>query len=139
MGARSVALEPECAKRGEWLARRTQMLQLRYMGFQQTKAVRVYRFDGVIEHAPTVHYAVAVNLELFLKHRVGIQEGPTLCARKLASDLEAPLEGEHTLTNDDLLAYVAAKQAVEARKAASRRPVGRRGSLHVTAESQPQT
>ena len=115
------------------------MLQLRYMGFQQTKAVRVYRFDGVIERAPTVHYAVTVDLELFLKHHIGIQEGPTLCARKLASDLEAPLECEHTLTNDDLLAYVAAKQEVEARKAAARRPVGRRGSIHVAAGSQPQT
>ena len=93
----------------------------------------------MIERAPTVHYAVTVDLELFLKHHIGIQEGPTLCARKLASDLEAPLECEHTLTNDDLLAYVAAKQEVEARKAAARRPVGRRGSIHVAAGSQPQT
>ncbi len=103
-------------------------MQLRYMGFDQTKAVRVYRFDSVVDRAPAVRYLVTADLALFLKHHIGIQEGPTLCARKLASDLEAPEQREHTLTNDDLLAYVAARSDAEARKAAARKPGVRRRS-----------
>jgi hypothetical protein len=81
-------------------------MQLRYMGFEQAKAVRVYRFDRIEERVPTIRYTVTADLALFLKHHIGIQEGPTLCARKLTSDLESPLQCEHILTNDDLLAYV---------------------------------
>ena len=84
-------------------------MQLRYMGFDQTKAVRIYRFDSIVDRAPAVRYIVAVDLTLFLKHHVGIQEGPSLCARKLASDLETVQQREHTLTSEDLLAYVTAR------------------------------
>jgi hypothetical protein len=101
-------------------------MQLRYMGFDQTKAVRIYRFDSIVERAPAVRYIVTADLALFLKHRVGIQEGPALCARILASDLELIEQREHTLTNDDLLAYVAARSDAEARKAAARKPGVRR-------------
>lgn len=101
-------------------------MQLRYMGFDQAKAVRVYRFDLLDERAPAIRYVITADLSLFLKHHVGIQEGPSLCARKLASDLETLAQHEHILTNDDLLAYVAARADVEARKAAARRPGVRR-------------
>ena len=101
-------------------------MQLRYMGFDQTQGVRVYRFDSIVDRAPAVRYIVTADLALFLKHRIGIQEGPTLCARKLASDLELPELREHILTNDDLLAYVAARSDAEARKAANRKPGVRR-------------
>lgn len=101
-------------------------MQLRYMGFDQGQAVRVYRFDRIEERVPTVRYTVTVNLALFLKHRVGIQEGPSLCARKLTTDLEATSQSEHVLTNEDLLAYVAARADADARKAAARRPGIRR-------------
>src|ERR1700680_3558294 len=102
------------------------VMQLRYMGFNQTKAVRVYRFDSIVDRAPAVRYIVTADLALFLKHRIGIQEGPTLCARKLTSDLEAPEQCEHILTNDDLLAYVSARTDADARKAAARKPGVRR-------------
>jgi hypothetical protein len=102
------------------------VMQLRYMGFDQTNAVRVFRFDSIVDHAPAVRYIVTADLALFLKHRIAIQEGPTLCARKLASDLELPDQQEHNLTNDDLLAYVAARSDAEARKAAARKPGVRR-------------
>jgi hypothetical protein len=101
-------------------------MQLRYRGFEQAKALRVYRFDRVEDRVPTIRYTVAADLALFLKHRVGIQEGPALCARKLTSDLEGTAECEHTLTNDDLLAYVSARTAADERKAAARKPGVRR-------------
>ena len=41
-------------------------MQLRYMGFEQAKAVRVYRFDRIEERVPTVRYTVTADLALFL-------------------------------------------------------------------------
>jgi hypothetical protein len=101
-------------------------MQLRYMGFEQANAVRVYRFDRIEERVPTVRYTVTADLTLFLKHHIGIQEGPALCARKLTSDLEGVVQCEHILTNDDLLSYVTARADADARKAAARRPGIRR-------------
>lgn len=101
-------------------------MQLRYMGFDQAKGVRVYRFDSIVERAPAIRYVVTADLTLFLKHRVGIQEGPSLCARKLAADIETLQQREHQLTNEDLLAYVTARSEAEARKAAARKPGVRR-------------
>jgi hypothetical protein len=113
-------------------------MQLRYMGFDQSKAVRIYRFDSIVDRAPAVRYIVAVDLTLFLKHHVGIQEGPSLCARKLASDLETIEQREHTLTSEDLLAYVTARSEAEARKAAARKPgVRRRGPVRHDAWGNP--
>jgi hypothetical protein len=113
-------------------------MQLRYMGFDQSKAVRIYRFDSIVDRAPAVRYIVAVDLTLFLKHHVGIQEGPSLCARKLASDLETIEQREHTLTSEDLVAYVTARTEAEARKAAARKPgVRRRGPVRHDAWGNP--
>jgi hypothetical protein len=101
------------------------------MGFEQADKVRVYRFDRIEERVPTVRYKVTADLALFLKHHIGIQEGPALCARKLTSDLESPQPCEHILTNDDLLAYVTARTAADERKAAARRAgVRRRTPVH---------
>jgi hypothetical protein len=114
------------------------VMQLRYMGFDQSKAVRIYRFDSIVDRAPAVRYIVAVDLTLFLKHHVGIQEGPSLCARKLASDLETVQQREHTLTSEDLLAYVTARSEAEARKAAARKPgIRRRGPVRHDAWGNP--
>jgi len=63
-----------------------------------------------------------LDIALFLKHHVGIQEGPTLCAQKLAADLEADRQGDHELSNEDLLVYVSGRAAKEAQRAALRRP-----------------
>jgi hypothetical protein len=97
-------------------------VELRYMGFHQEQNTRIYRFDCTAGDKSTVRLVVTVDLTLFHKHHVGIQEGPTLCAQKLTADLEAHRQGDHELNNDDLLAYAADRAAAEARKAASRRP-----------------
>jgi hypothetical protein len=95
---------------------------MRYMGFDQTQNRRVYKFDCTAGDKSTMRLVVSVDMVLFLKHHVGIQEGPALCAQKLTADVEAQLQGDHELTNDDLLAYTAGRAAAEARKAESRRP-----------------
>jgi hypothetical protein len=101
-------------------------MELRYMGFDQTSTARVYKFDCMATGKPATHHEVTVDMVLFLKHRVGIQEGPALCARKLAAGLEAEQPGDHQLTNDDLLAYTGERAAAEARKAEARRSIPNR-------------
>jgi hypothetical protein len=100
-------------------------MEFRYMGFEQTPTRRLYNFDGTTSKGPPVRFVVSVDLDLFLRNRVNIQQGPSLCAQKLKADLDAQHEGEHELTNGDLVAYVAARAAAE-RKAEARKPGPRR-------------
>jgi len=101
-------------------------VELRYMGFDQAQNKRVYKFDCTGGGKITTRFVVSVDMVLFLKHHVGIQEGPALCARKLNADFEAVAGTEpeltHELTNDDLLAYVAVRTAAEVRRAEARKP-----------------
>jgi hypothetical protein len=96
-------------------------MELRYAGFDQTQNKRSYKFDAGLPDRTTGHYVVSVEISLFLKHRVNMQEGPSLCARKLSADLEANVEGIHELTDQDLLTYAAGRAAKEAQKAEMRR------------------
>ena len=100
-------------------------MELRYMGFDQKQNTRTYKFDGVASGQPTVHFLVTADLALFLANRIGIQEGPTLCAHKLSSSLE-PADTSQVLTNDDLRAHASARSLAEARKAEARRMGPRR-------------
>ena len=99
-------------------------MDLRYMGFEQNRNTRTYKFDGVANGRPTVHFVVTADLALFLVNRIGIQEGPTLCALKLSSAAEPA--ASLVLTNDDLRAHASARSLAEARKAEMRRMVPRR-------------
>ncbi len=62
-------------------------MELRYLGFDQKQNTRQYKFDGVATGQPTLHYVVTADLALFREHRIGIQEGPSLCAHKLPPPL----------------------------------------------------
>ena len=102
-------------------------MELRYVGFDQLQNTRAYRFNCVEKGEPTVELVITANIELFSKHHVGIQEGPSLCALKLTSDLASLQKGAHELTNEDLLTYISARSAAEARKMElrmSRRRIG---------------
>jgi hypothetical protein len=101
-------------------------MELRYMGFDQKQNTRTYKFDGVASGQPTVHYAVTADLTLFLANRIGIQEGPTLCAHKLSASPEPAADASLELTNDDLRAHASARSMAEARKAEARRMGPRR-------------
>lgn len=93
-------------------------LDLRYMGFDQAQNVRQYKFNAIANGHATRRFVVTVDVALFLKHRVTMQEGPALCLRKLISDLEtSPKFSRHELGNDDLLAYASARAAAVHRKA----------------------
>ena len=101
-------------------------MELRYLGFSHSQGKRTYRFDCIAKGDITRRFAVTADLALFLKHHVGIQEGPMLCAQKLTADLNGCREGSHELTESDLCAWANARQAIEDRKAESRKAVFRR-------------
>lgn len=97
------------------------LVELRYLGFDQKLNTRTYKFKGIANGEPTLYFMVTADLGLFLSHRVGIQEGPALCAHKLASDLLTPADGNHELTNEDLTAHVSARALADTRKTGTRR------------------
>ena len=101
-------------------------MELRYRGFHQERNRRLYNFDGPGDVQTVVRFVVSVDMSLFLKHHVGIQEGPALCAQKLTADLEAQHQGDHELTNEDLVAYTSRRAAADARKAEARKNGPRR-------------
>ncbi len=96
-------------------------MDLRYVGFDQQGNTRSYRFDRIAKGQPPVHLVVTADLALFLARRVNIQEGPSLCARKLSGDPDEFEQRDRELTNEDLLAYATARADAEASKAKSRR------------------
>lgn len=102
------------------------VMALRYMGFDQAQNTRTYKFDCVADGEPATRIVITADLTLFQKHHIALQEGPGLCAQKLAADLEKPQPGGHELTGDDLLAHASARAAVAARQAEMRRKGARR-------------
>ena len=72
-------------------------MELRYMGFDQVRNIREYKFDGVAENGTTLHFVVNADLAVFVMYHVGLQEGPALCLKKLCGDLEALQQLPHEL------------------------------------------
>jgi len=107
------------------------------MGFDQRENARNYRFDGIEKGELIRHFVVTADLSLFLANRVGIQEGLTLCADKLASDLDKGNNDSHELTADDLRTHADALAAAEARKAGERTSRGRQGASNLGQANSP--
>ena len=87
------------------------------MGFEQRENTRTYRFDVVVKGQPNRRCLVTANLALFLRNSVALQEGPTLSASRLSSDLAANMDGEHELTDQDLRQHTEARLQAEAVRA----------------------
>jgi hypothetical protein len=93
---------------------------LRYMGFDQTKGIRTYRFERTSMGEETESFAVTTDMTLFTKHRIGIQEGPALCLHVLTVGLDAASvvggpELQCSLTEAHMLTYLASKPVPGAR------------------------
>lgn len=112
-------------------------MEFRYMGFDQKGSARIYRFDCLTKGELARHFTVSADMALFLAHHVAIQEGPGLCAIKLAADLEKSAEPPHELTSDDLSAHASAVIAAAARKAESRKSTPRRTPDPTAYEASP--
>ena len=102
-------------------------MQLLYVGFEQAKNVREYIFHGVTHGEENRVFVVSTDMALFLEFHLGVQEGPFLCLRTLAAELEAlapeqPAPLHHTLNERDIRAYLAAPLRFGAKKSSAKRP-----------------
>jgi cold shock CspA family protein len=100
---------------------------LRYVGFDQTKGIRTYRFERTSMGEETETFAVTTDMTLFTKHHIGIQEGPALCLHLLmvgldASSLVGGPELQCALTETHMLTYLASKPVPGARSSHKRIP-----------------
>ena len=96
--------------------KRPETSRVRYVGFAQNGSIREYRFEQVTPGEETRVLRVLGDLALFARHRVGIQDGPSLCLRLLVAELNrtalpqrAP--AQRSLTDLDLASYVASRPA----------------------------
>lgn len=95
-------------------------MDIRYLGFDQQQNARIYRFDVVEKGQPAKHCSVSVDVALFLRHHVALQDGPTLSATKLAADIERSFEGTHELTEQDMREHTEARLQAEVARAERR-------------------
>jgi hypothetical protein len=110
-------------------------MEFRYLGFDQQQNVRAYRFDVLVKGEPARHVVITAELGLFLTHHIGIQEGPGLCAKKLAVDLQNGAAGPYELVEEDLKAHSAAIASAEARRAEMRKAGPRRAAAGAPEQS----
>ena len=93
---------------------------LRYMGFDQSNSLRVYRYEAIFAGSEKRNFTVTADLGLFTKNHIAIQDGPILCLRVLTAELEtAGVEGnansEWSLTQKHLLAHTVNQPAATPR------------------------
>jgi len=104
-----------------------EITQLRYVGFQHQADRRHFRFERITPGSPTQHFEVAANLALFHSLRIAIQEGPVLCMRLIAAELQAGRKWEDLatcpLTEQHMRDYLASRPVPAAKlHKAPRRP-----------------
>jgi len=97
------------------------LVEIRYMGFDQRENSRVYRFEVHTAGQSTKEVSVTADMVVFRAYRVAIQEGPFLSGNKLTADLERGWDGEHELTVADVRAHADAKALADAERANARK------------------
>ena len=89
--------------------------EIRYWGFEQTDNIRTYKFQAWQTGEENQEAIVTVDLSLFHKHGITLQEGPALCLRLVQAELQQPSPGEsvwkRALTDKELLAYLLLRAA----------------------------
>ena len=106
-------------------------MQFAYEGFTQNANERRYAFHGMEKSEPGDAYIIRIDLPLFARHQVSIQNGPMFCLRLLQDALTSgpeQLQGfhEYRVVDSDfavLEAERAEKAAVLASKKPARRPL----------------
>ena len=108
----NVSLQPPAAVH-PGADRYKEIRQLRYVGFLHLENLRHFRFERITPGAPTQSFEVTANLDLFHTMRIGIQEGPALCMRVIAAELEAGRNWEDLaccpLTQQHMRDYLASR------------------------------
>lgn len=85
--------------------------EVRYRGFEQTKNIRSYKFQTWQSGEENQEAVVTVDLELFRKHGITLQEGPALCLKLVQTEAQQPGSGEtvwkRALTDHEMLTHLA--------------------------------
>jgi len=101
---------------------------LQYLGFEQTGTIRAYRFKRISRGEETREFIVNADLALFLKHHIGIQEGPELSLHLLSPGADSCVPdscpSSRSLSQQDMLAHLA-------RRPAGRSVKGRKQDLNI--------
>lgn len=90
-----------------------EITQLRFVGFRHLDNLRRFRFERITPGGPTQNFEVSANLALFHTLNIAIQDGPALCMRVIAAELEAGRQWEDlalsSLTEQHMRDYVASR------------------------------
>ena len=116
--------------------RRSQITRLRYIGFEHRGNIRAYLFEGLTPGTEKRTFTVNADLVLFARHHVGMQEGPALCLHLLVEELEAqntaaPTSFQCSLSDREMLAYLASRPAPRAKSGPKGAQRASSGTAHV--------
>jgi len=93
------------------------VVPIRYLGFDDTKGVRFFKFGRLPSSASNPVFVIQVPVALLLRHGISFQDGPSMCSTLMAareiSDLGA---SSHEVTDEDCAAFVAQRPAKTTRK-----------------------
>lgn len=103
--------------------------ELRFRGFAHAAGAREYRFEWVANGEAPRPAVVRVDLALFVRHHVRIQEGPALCAFCVNA---APQLAVHELTDQDFRDFMA-RQPVPGVRGAPKRTAAAAAARATTA------
>lgn len=86
---------------------------IRYTGFEQTNNTRTYKFQAWQTGEENQEAIVTVDLALFRKHGIALQEGPALCLRFVQDELRrlgsAEVVWKRALTDKEMLTHLASR------------------------------
>jgi len=89
------------------------VVPVRYMGFDDAKGVRVFKFGRLPAGESNAIFRVQVPISMLLSHGISFQDAPAMCAAIIANR-----EAEnHCLTDEDCQAFIALRPVKGERKA----------------------
>lgn len=108
-------------------------MQFAYTGFSQEANVRCFHFQIVLPRARPgrsvngAEFTLKVDMSLFVKYRVPVQEGPALCLRVLTEALanaseESAASASYAVTLEHFSSFALARAQVEEARLARRKP-----------------
>jgi cold shock CspA family protein len=119
-----------CVEKQHYVSHEAEKRQqpVRYLDFEQSGNIRAYKFERLLAGGETQTATVSADLSLFLKHAIGLQDGPSLCLRVVTEELNsASSDGQanlqRRLTDEDMLSHLA-RQPAERKRYGGRPGIG---------------
>jgi hypothetical protein len=96
-------------------------MQWLFRGFEQTSAGREYKFETLVIGKEPLRATVVIDLQLMREHGIHLQDGVTLCLRRLAAT-EPAMEAEPAstlrivLSDHDMISFLNQQQLLRERR-----------------------